>query len=74
MILAQSLGLLIGAIFWSIGCDVWGRRQDFLCLAFELSFNTPTGGPSISPSLSHPFSPSLLPPRPTILFYVRTFS
>ncbi|KAL4064381.1 MFS general substrate transporter [Scleroderma citrinum] len=29
MLLAQSFGLLAGAIFWGIGCDVWGRRWSF---------------------------------------------
>ena len=24
--LAQSIGLLIGAAFWGVGCDVWGRK------------------------------------------------
>jgi len=26
MLLAQALGLLAGAIFWGVGCDLWGRR------------------------------------------------
>lgn len=26
MLLGQALGLLVGAIFWGVGCDVWGRR------------------------------------------------
>ncbi|KAL4072126.1 major facilitator superfamily domain-containing protein [Scleroderma citrinum] len=29
MLLAQSLGLLAGAIFWGVGCDMWGRRWSF---------------------------------------------
>ncbi|KAL4075444.1 hypothetical protein J3A83DRAFT_4484702 [Scleroderma citrinum] len=24
MLLTQALGLLVGAIFWGVGCDVWG--------------------------------------------------
>ncbi|KAL4064816.1 major facilitator superfamily domain-containing protein [Scleroderma yunnanense] len=29
MSLAQALGLLVGALFWGVGCDVWGRRWSF---------------------------------------------
>ena len=25
--LASAIGLLVGAIFWSLGCDIWGRRS-----------------------------------------------
>jgi MFS family permease len=24
--LALNLGLFVGALFWGIGCDIWGRR------------------------------------------------
>jgi hypothetical protein len=24
--LATNMGLLVGAIFWSFGCDIWGRK------------------------------------------------
>lgn len=24
--LASNVGLLIGAVFWGLGCDIWGRR------------------------------------------------
>ncbi|KAH9916407.1 MFS general substrate transporter [Epithele typhae] len=27
--LAQNVGLLVGAIFWGLGCDIWGRRWSF---------------------------------------------
>jgi MFS family permease len=27
--LAQNIGLLIGAVFWGLTCDVWGRRPAF---------------------------------------------
>ncbi|RDX40469.1 MFS general substrate transporter [Lentinus brumalis] len=27
--LAQNIGLLIGAVFWGFGCDIWGRRWSF---------------------------------------------
>ena len=29
LILAQSIGLLVGAVFWGVGCDIWGRRFVF---------------------------------------------
>ncbi|KAI6117305.1 major facilitator superfamily domain-containing protein [Pisolithus croceorrhizus] len=29
MLLGQALGLLVGAVFWGVGCDVWGRRWSF---------------------------------------------
>ncbi|KAL4066875.1 major facilitator superfamily domain-containing protein, partial [Scleroderma yunnanense] len=29
MLLASTLGLLVGTIFWGVGCDVWGRRWSF---------------------------------------------
>jgi len=24
--LASNVGLLVGAVFWGLGCDIWGRR------------------------------------------------
>ncbi|KAG8215449.1 MFS general substrate transporter [Butyriboletus roseoflavus] len=27
--LSLNIGLLVGAIFWSLGCDIWGRRWSF---------------------------------------------
>ena len=27
--LAQNLGLLVGAMFWGFGCDIFGRRWAF---------------------------------------------
>jgi len=27
--LALNVGLLVGAIFWALGCDIWGRRWSF---------------------------------------------
>lgn len=27
--LAANIGLLVGAIFWGFGCDIWGRRWSF---------------------------------------------
>lgn len=29
--LAQNIGLLIGAMFWGFGCDVFGRKLAFNC-------------------------------------------
>ncbi|KAL4067202.1 major facilitator superfamily domain-containing protein [Scleroderma yunnanense] len=29
MLFAQALGLLAGAIFWGVACDMWGRRWSF---------------------------------------------
>ena len=26
--LAANAGLLVGAVFWGFGCDIWGRRYD----------------------------------------------
>lgn len=25
--LATNIGLLVGAVFWGLGCDIWGRRS-----------------------------------------------
>lgn len=27
--LAQNIGLLVGAVFWGFGCDIWGRKWAF---------------------------------------------
>ncbi|KAI0742549.1 MFS general substrate transporter [Daedaleopsis nitida] len=27
--LAQNIGLFVGAVFWGLGCDIWGRRWSF---------------------------------------------
>ncbi|KAF9235006.1 major facilitator superfamily domain-containing protein [Melanogaster broomeanus] len=27
--LATNIGLLVGAVFWGLGCDIWGRRWSF---------------------------------------------
>lgn len=27
--LALNIGLFVGAVFWGLGCDVWGRRYVF---------------------------------------------
>jgi MFS family permease len=30
------LGLLVGAVFWGVGCDIWGRRYEMMLLSFPL--------------------------------------
>ncbi|OAX33181.1 MFS general substrate transporter [Rhizopogon vinicolor AM-OR11-026] len=29
LLLASNIGLFVGAVFWSLGCDIWGRRWPF---------------------------------------------
>jgi hypothetical protein len=29
--LGQNIGLLVGAVFWGIGSDIWGRRYFYKC-------------------------------------------
>jgi hypothetical protein len=33
--LAMNIGLLVGAILWSFGCDIWGRKS--------VTFHCPSG-------------------------------
>jgi len=43
--LSQILGLLIGAFFWGLGSDVWGRRPSFnITLLIVGVFATAAGG------------------------------
>ncbi|TDL22414.1 MFS general substrate transporter [Rickenella mellea] len=35
--LAQNIGLLFGAFFWGLGCDIWGRRWSFNITLFITS-------------------------------------
>ena len=28
--LAMNIGLFVGAVFWGLGCDIWGRRLGYL--------------------------------------------
>ena len=45
LILAQSIGLLVGAVFWGVGCDIWGRRWSFnLTLLITAVFALAAGG------------------------------
>lgn len=43
--LALNVGLLVGALFWSLGCDIWGRRWSFnITLFFTGVFGLAAGG------------------------------
>ncbi|KAH9003689.1 MFS general substrate transporter [Lactarius hatsudake] len=43
--LATNIGLLVGAILWSFGCDIWGRKWSFnLTLFIGGVFGTAMGG------------------------------
>ncbi|KAF9268793.1 MFS general substrate transporter [Marasmius fiardii PR-910] len=43
--LAANIGLLVGAVFWSFGCDVWGRKWSFnLTLFIAGVFGLAAGG------------------------------
>ncbi|KAJ8076976.1 MFS sugar transporter [Marasmius tenuissimus] len=43
--LAANIGLLAGAVFWSLGCDIWGRRWSFnLTLFITGVFGLAAGG------------------------------
>lgn len=43
--LSQNIGLLLGAVFWGVGSDVWGRRVSFnITLLIAGVFATAAGG------------------------------
>ncbi|KAH7911870.1 major facilitator superfamily domain-containing protein [Hygrophoropsis aurantiaca] len=43
--LASNVGLLVGAIFWGLGCDIWGRRWSFnITLLIAGVFGLASGG------------------------------
>ncbi|KAF8840640.1 MFS general substrate transporter [Paxillus ammoniavirescens] len=43
--LASNIGLLVGAVFWGLGCDIWGRRWSFnLTLLIAGIFGLAAGG------------------------------
>ncbi|TCD65531.1 MFS sugar transporter [Steccherinum ochraceum] len=43
--LAINVGLFVGAVFWSLGCDIWGRRWSFnLTLLITGIFGLSSGG------------------------------
>ncbi|KAI0920327.1 MFS sugar transporter [Taiwanofungus camphoratus] len=45
--LALNIGLFVGAVFWGLGCDIWGRRWSFnLTLLIAGIFGLAAGGAS----------------------------
>ncbi|TFK32940.1 MFS general substrate transporter [Crucibulum laeve] len=43
--LAANVGLLVGAVFWGLGCDIWGRRWSFnITLLIAGVFGLAAGG------------------------------
>ncbi|KAF8654757.1 hypothetical protein AX16_003412 [Volvariella volvacea WC 439] len=43
--LAANIGLLVGAVFWGLGCDIWGRRMSFnVTLFIAGAFGLAAGG------------------------------
>ncbi|KAI0338563.1 MFS general substrate transporter [Trametopsis cervina] len=45
--LAMNVGLFVGAAFWSLGCDIWGRRWSFnVTLLIAGIFGLAAGGSS----------------------------
>ncbi|KAI0776704.1 MFS general substrate transporter [Trametes elegans] len=43
--LALNIGLFVGAVFWGLGCDVWGRRWSFNATLFLAgAFGLAAGG------------------------------
>lgn len=43
--LASNIGLLVGAVFWGLGCDIWGRRWSFNVTLFMAGiFGLASGG------------------------------
>ncbi|KAG1731032.1 major facilitator superfamily domain-containing protein [Suillus lakei] len=43
--LASNIGLLVGAVFWGLGCDIWGRRWSFNVTLFIAGiFGLASGG------------------------------
>jgi len=43
--LGQNIGLLVGAVFWGVGADIWGRKLSFnLTLFITGVFGTAAGG------------------------------
>ncbi|KAI0691072.1 MFS general substrate transporter [Cytidiella melzeri] len=45
--LAMNIGLFVGAVFWGLGCDIWGRRWSFnVTLLIAGIFGLAAGGSS----------------------------
>ncbi|KAI0632770.1 MFS general substrate transporter [Trametes polyzona] len=43
--LALNIGLFVGAVFWGLGCDIWGRRWSFnITLFLAGAFGLAAGG------------------------------
>ncbi|CAL1697604.1 unnamed protein product [Somion occarium] len=43
--LALNIGLFVGAVFWGLGCDIWGRRWSFnITLLIAGAFGLAAGG------------------------------
>lgn len=43
--LALNIGLFVGAVFWALGCDIWGRRYSFnFTLLIAGTFGLAAGG------------------------------
>ncbi|KAI0078436.1 MFS general substrate transporter [Panus rudis PR-1116 ss-1] len=43
--LAMNIGLFVGAVFWGLGCDIWGRRWSFnITLLIAGVFGLSSGG------------------------------
>ncbi|GLB38811.1 putative sugar (and other) transporter [Lyophyllum shimeji] len=50
--LGQNIGLLVGAVFWGVGSDVWGRRMSFnITLLITAIFALAAGGSNNSVAL-----------------------
>lgn len=65
--LGQNIGLLVGAAFWGVGSDVWGRKYVFPTLyAAHISISVRSGGASTSPCSSLGSSLSPLELRQTL--------
>lgn len=43
----MNIGLFVGAVFWGLGCDIWGRRWSFnITLLIAGIFGLAAGGSS----------------------------
>ena len=69
--LGQNIGLLVGAVFWGVGSDIWGRRYHSTAPSNFSRHETtyPLGCPSTLRSSSPAFLPYLVELRQTQLRY-----
>lgn len=44
--LGQNIGLFVGAVFWGVGSDIWGRRLSFNLTLFNTGVFSLSGGTS----------------------------